>query len=453
VVAAKPTYYLSTYAVASATKAFPLSGDMAARILDLAGIVTNRNTIPGDTTAFSASGVRLGTVWISQLGYGPAEIDRLAEAIATLLHGIRPFSYAAMGGKELLRAKVSFDALQKTRQIVRELTGQEAEEPRYASLLIRGEVAPAFLNHALSSDVLGLAVGEAQPTRLHGDPLSTNANLYRSAASEFELRFADAATADVANDWLRALSDGFVQFDDLYAKLTGPVVVLPVQPAEEIAEPLATEEAVVVSKPYFIGHNQYEAQREALPAFEWQEPEEGELRRTSLYDTHVAMGARMVGFGGWDMPVWYSSVSDEHQAVREAAGLFDVSHMGVLEARGPHAADFLNLITTNDVEPLAVGESHYSQLLFPDGSVVDDLLIYRRGPEQYMLVVNASNNDKDWAWLNAVNEGRVRISDERPWIRVQHPAELRDLRDPNGARNARGYRVAGTTLARHLVGA
>ncbi|MDT8306902.1 MAG: glycine cleavage system aminomethyltransferase GcvT [Anaerolineae bacterium] len=407
-----------------------LSGDMAARILDLAGLVTNRNTIPGDTTALSASGVRLGTVWISQLGYGSGEIDRVAEAIATVLHGICPFAYAAMGGKELLRAKVNFAALLKAREIVRELSGQEAPQPAHGSLLVRGEVAQAFLNHALTSDVLGLGVDEAQPTHLYGDGIDADANLYRSADEEFELRFSDPETAAAANEWLRALSDGFVQFDDLYAKLTGPVVVVPVPPAEEIAEPLATEDAVVPTKPYFIGHELHGAPDEALPAFTWEEPEEGELRRTSLYDTHVAMGARMVGFGGWDMPVWYTSVSEEHQAVREAAGLFDVSHMGVLEARGPYAAEFLNVVTTNDVEPLEVGQSHYSQLLYPDGSVVDDLLIYRRGPAQYMLVVNASNNDKDWAWLNAVSEGRVRIGDERPWVRIQHPAELRDLRDP-----------------------
>jgi glycine hydroxymethyltransferase len=408
----------------------PLTGDMAARILDLAGIVTNRNTIPGDTNAFSASGIRLGTVWISQLGYGPAEVERLAEAMATLLHGVRPFTYAAMGGKSLLRAKVSYGALQQARHIVRELTGTEASPPQHSSLLIRGEAAADFLNHALTSDVLGLGVGEAQPTHIFGDDLDAGANLYRSAAGEYELRFASAATAAAARDWLEALSDGFVQFDDLYSKLSGPVVVLPVPPSEEIAEPVATDDAFAVTKPYFVGHDRHEAQAEALPPFTWDEPEEGELRRTSLYETHVAMGARMVPFGGWEMPVWYSSVSEEHQAVREAAGLFDVSHMGVLEASGPYATQFLNTVTTNDVDPLAIGESHYSQLLLPDGSVVDDLLVYRRGPEQYMLVVNASNNDKDWAWLTAVNESRVRIDEARPWIRVQHPAVLRDLRNP-----------------------
>jgi glycine hydroxymethyltransferase len=108
--------------------------------------------------------------------------------------------------------------------------------------------------------------------------------------------------------------------------------------------------------------------------------------------------------------------------------------MGVLEASGPNAESFLNLITTNDVTTLNVGQSHYAYLLLPDGSVIDDLLIYRRGPESFMLVVNASNNDKDWAWLNAVNQGHVQIDTRRPGLRVRHPAVLRDLRDlANGA--------------------
>lgn len=411
-------------------KGVSLTGDMAARILDLAGIVTNRNTIPGDSNAFAASGIRLGTVWISQLGYGPAEVDRLAEAMAGLLLDARPFAYAAMGGKSLLRAKISYQALQEARQIVGELTGAAPAPAQHSSLLIRGEAATGFLNHALSSDVLGLAVGEAQPSHLFGDAIDADANLYRSADDEYELRFADAATAAAAGDWLRALSDGFVQFDDLYAKLAGPVVVLAVPSSEEIAEPAGTESAFAMSKPYFVGHERREATAEALPPFSWEEGTGDELRRTTLYETHVALGARMVPFGGWEMPVWYSSVTEEHQAVREAAGLFDVSHMGVLEVSGPYAAEFLNLVATNDVGPLAIGESHYSQFLSPSGSVIDDLLVYRRGPEQYMLVVNASNNDKDWAWLTAVNEGRVCIDEERPWVRLQHPATLRDLRDP-----------------------
>ena len=104
----------------------PLSGDLASRILDAAGIVVNRNTIPGDKGAFNPTGLRLGTVWISQLGFGDAEVDLLAEAIATVLKGCTPFIYTGLGGKELRRAKVSYAALQRGREIVRQLRGVSA---------------------------------------------------------------------------------------------------------------------------------------------------------------------------------------------------------------------------------------------------------------------------------------------------------------------------------------
>ena len=411
-----------------------LSGDMAARILDLAGIVANRNTIPGDTSAFRSTGVRMGTVWISQMGFGDAEIDRLAEAIATVLKGCTPFAYTGLGGKELLRAKIDFGALQEGREIVRQLRKRPPEEAAGDTIELRGADTANFLNLALTSDVLSLAVGESQPTHIYGPHLDAPATLTRQAADRYVLRLPDKETAQAVVDWFKALSDGFVQFDDRYAKLPGPVVVNSVASAENLSWPAQTDNAIVAHKPYFIGRQYHPDKGRPLPVFEWQEDEEAALRRTNLYDTHVALGARMVPFGGWDMPVWYTSVSEEHSAVRTTAGLFDVSHMGVLEVSGPYAAEFLNLVATNDIDTLEIGQSHYTYLLFPDGRVVDDLLIYRRGADNYMLVVNASNNDKDWAWLTAVNEGRVQIDPRRPSARVLHPATLRDLRDPQWGR-------------------
>jgi glycine hydroxymethyltransferase len=408
----------------------PLSGDMAARILDLAGIVANRNTIPGDASAFRSTGVRMGTVWISQLGFGEKEIDLLAEAIATLLKGSTPFAYAGPGGKELLRAKVDYGALQHGRQIVRQLRNLPPVEPTGITVDIRGPLAAEFLNLALASDVLALGNGQSQPTWLYGSGFEASGTLERLSAENYQLHLADEDQAQQAAEWLQALSDGYVQFDDVYAKLPGPVVVQTRQTEGAPGPTVEEAGAVAANKPYFIGRQKHAHEQAALPQFQWQEAEAAPLRRTNLYDTHVAMGARMVPFGGWEMPVWYSSVSDEHNAVRTKAGLFDVSHMGVLEASGPYAADFINLVTTNDIQTLEIGRSHYTYFLFPDGSVVDDLLIYRRGPEQYMLVVNASNNDKDWAWLKAVNEGRVQIDEQRPAAAVRHPARLRDLRDP-----------------------
>ncbi len=407
-----------------------LSGDMAARILDLAGIVTNRNTIPGDKSAFAATGIRLGTVWISQLGYGDEEVDLLAEAIATVLHGCRPFLYARPGGKIARRAKVDYRALQRGRELVRQLTGAKPAPTAGDTIHLHGPEVAAFLDYALTSDVMALADGETQPTQLLADGFTAGATLLRRARNAFSLRFADAHTAGEAAGWLQALSDGFVQFSDIYAKLPGPVVVRTGAAPAGLSAPSPSDRALVDSKPFFIGQDSHEATSDALPAFTWQEPGEADLRRTNLHQVHVDAGARMVPFGGWDMPVWYSSVSEEHKAVRETAGLFDVSHMGVLEASGPYAEQFLDLVTTNDIGSLEVGRSHYTYLLLPDGSVVDDLLIYRRGPQQFMLVVNAANNDKDWAWLNAVNNGEVMVRADRPGAHIQHPAVLRDLRDP-----------------------
>lgn len=449
-----------------------LSGDMASRILDLAGIVVNRNTIPGDKGALSPTGLRMGTVWISQLGFGLAEVDRLAEAIATVLKGCTPYKATGTGGKEQLRARVDYAALKRGRQIVRELRGV-AKSATGTAVAVRGEHAATFLNYALTSDVAafagGLSDGAVQPTHLFGPGVDLDATL-ACEGGQYVLRFERAEDAAEAAEWLQALSDGYAQFDDVYARLPGPIVaqVVP-QTLGAAVEGLVARMAAAVAvtagdepaadgryadrKPYFIGRDRRPAVGEPLPPFQWEEPADPPLLTTRLHDTHKAMGARMVPFAGYDMPVWYTSVGEEHAAVRQTAGLFDVTHMGVLDASGPHARDFLNLVTGNDVGLLAVGESQYSHFLMPDGSVIDDLMVYRVEPENYLVVVNASNNDKDWAWLNAVNEGRVMIDEGRPWARVQHPAALRDLRDPRHGADCRvdialqGPRSADTLIA------
>lgn len=405
-----------------------LSGDIASRILDLAGIVLNRNTIPGDVGAFHPTGVRMGTVWISQLGFGDKEIDLLAEAIATVLHGCTPYYYMSVSRKRQLRAKVDFQALRRGRALVRQLRGLADEEPQGTAVSIRGPEAASLLDHALTSDVQALADGEAQPTQLFGDGIDVNAVLQRESATQYVLHLDEAATAAAVQEWLSALSDGYVLFDDLYGKLNGPVVVTVTD--GEAQEVSSESEAIVETKPYFIGQDRLAQSADPLPPFEWQEPQDEPLKRTTLYETHKALGGRIIPFGGYELPVWYTSVSEEHAAVREAAGLFDATHMGVFEVSGPYALPFLDTVTTNDVSLLDVGQSQYTYFLFPDGSVVDDLMVYRRGVEKYLVVVNASNNDKNWAWLNAVNEGQVLIDAQRPAVRIQHPAILRDLRDP-----------------------
>src|SRR5476649_2531830 len=123
------------------------------------------------------------------------------------------------------------------------------------------------------------------------------------------------------------------------------------------------------------------------------------LKKTPLNARHRASGARMVPFGGWDMPVEYSGIVHEHMAVRTRAGLFDVSHMGEIEIAGKDALAAVQRISSNDASKLSVGQAQYSGLLTPEGTFVDDLLVYRLAPAHFLLVVNAGNIAKDYAWL------------------------------------------------------
>jgi aminomethyltransferase len=124
-------------------------------------------------------------------------------------------------------------------------------------------------------------------------------------------------------------------------------------------------------------------------------------KRTPLYDEHVRLGARIIPFGGWLMPVQYSSIREEHEAVRNRAGVFDISHMGELIARGPGAGAWLNTMLTNNVERLEVGAGQYTFLLNDDAGVIDDLIVYRLEEEKFLLVVNAARIEEDFAWLQA----------------------------------------------------
>ncbi len=138
------------------------------------------------------------------------------------------------------------------------------------------------------------------------------------------------------------------------------------------------------------------------------------LKRTPLYEQHRALGARMVEFGGWEMPVQYSGIVEEHQAVRTHAGLFDVSHMGEFKVEGADAQAFLQYLVPNDVTRLAVHQALYTQLCRPNGGVIDDMLIYRIADQQYMLVVNAANIEQDLAWVQgqATHFQHVTISNQ-----------------------------------------
>ena len=131
-------------------------------------------------------------------------------------------------------------------------------------------------------------------------------------------------------------------------------------------------------------------------------------KTTPLYEEHRRAGAKLIPFGGWLMPVQYTSITDEHQAVRNNVGVFDISHMGQLIASGATVAKWLNRMLANNVEKLEVGTGQYTFLLNDGGGIIDDLIVYRTGPDEFLLVVNASRTEEDFAWLaEASRPGRA----------------------------------------------
>ena len=429
-----------------------LSGDQGARILDIAGIVVNRNTIPGDRSALNPSGLRLGTPWITQRGFDEAKTTEMADVIADVLLACTP--YRQKSSRRLSqRAKVDYQTLEDAKIKVRQMAVSSGidydpsksgyphfyfqddapqSEKAFASFAVSGERARAFLSFALSADLELLPAGKTAATTVFVDGKPVEGLGKKEDDEKFILQFSKQ-DAIAAATWLRALSDGFTNFDaDLRKKLPGPVAVNEV----EFAEIKADTQAPATEKPSFIG--MHKAEGTALPDFNWEEPADPPVRGTALNQNHRDLGAKMIPFAGWDMPVWYTSVMEEHLAVRNAAGLFDVSHMGVYQAEGPEAALFLDTVCGNDIASLGVGESLYTHFLLPDASVVDDLLVYRRSEEKYLVVVNASNDDKDWTWLNAVREGKIKIDQNHPAAKgFGRGVTLRNLRDPREGKDMR----------------
>jgi aminomethyltransferase len=154
------------------------------------------------------------------------------------------------------------------------------------------------------------------------------------------------------------------------------------------------------------------------------------LRKTPLHDRHVALGARMVPFAGWEMPVQYEGVIQEHRAVRRDAGVFDVSHMGELEVEGPTARDLLQATLSNDVDKLQPGQAQYTLVTNDDGGIVDDVILYRLDDHRYLIVANASNADAVYRWLKEreLRGSDVRdVSDDYALLAVQGPHALQKL--------------------------
>ncbi len=423
-----------------------LSGDMAARILDLAGIVVNRNTIPGDKSALRPSGIRLGTVWLAQRGFGPEACDQLGKLIAQLLKACKPYQLAGRLRPQS-RAKVDFETLMRVQAEVRDLAiaaGIDFEptshgyphfyyadddplNESFSTLSLRGMFADELLRYVTNVRPLELAPNQPVGAKM-SSPDGPMEVVVERGSDGWRLTLKSEA-APRAAAWLRALSDGFAEFDqeDLHRKPAGPVVVEIQGGADNAPATLMTADGS--DKPWYLGVE--DSGGEELPAFEFDPGGDAPLKRTALYDAHVSLGAKLIPFAGWEMPVWYGSVVEEHTATRSAAGLFDVSHMGVYQVEGEQASAFLDSVVANDVAALEIGQSHYTQFLDPDANVLDDAMVYRRGQMAYLVVVNAANDDKLWMWLNRVRAGEVRIDNDRPWTQVfGRGCVLRNLRDP-----------------------
>lgn len=428
-----------------------LSGDQAARILDIVGIVVNRNTIPGDKSAAAPSGIRLGTPWLTQRGFNEKQSRQLADIIADVLLACAPHAVDTVRKGKQRRAKLDFTILNDAKLKVRKLAESAGIDFKPAKngyphfyyiddkstsgvFELSGRRARQVLDYAVSCDMSLLKKGKS----LAGT-ISTPRGVFQCVVTcvdgnTYQIEVPPAKAGVVAT-WLRDLSDGYMSFNlngekDFSARrMPGPFVVADMKKKDVKSSVLVAGKAVNVDKPFYIGISS-EVRKEAKPPFKWEDVE-GELKKTALNQTHRDLGGRMVPFAGWEMPVVYTSIFEEHLATRQAAGLFDVSHMGVYDVRGADAASFLDAVCGNDCGGLLPGESLYTHFLTPEADVIDDTLVYRRGWNDFLVVVNASNDDKDRAWLEAVRDGTVRIDNARPWARTYgYNAEIRNLRDP-----------------------
>jgi glycine hydroxymethyltransferase len=430
-----------------------LSGDQAARILDIVGVVVNRNTIPGDRNSADPSGIRLGTPWITQRGFNEKMTRQLADIMSDVLLACAPHSVDTVKKGKQRRAKLDFKVLNTARLKIRKLSESagidfEYKKSRYPHFYyiddtskssvfeLNGQRIRQVLDYATSCDMSALKKHKSEAITLATPKGKVKCVLSNLGANKYQLEVPPAKTG-VVGTWLRDLSDGYMSLNldgkkDFSAKrMPGPFVAANVKRKNIVigTQHIVPVKGKGVEKPWFIGINP-PVEKDALPPFVWNESE-GALKRTALYDVHKSSGGRMVPFAGWEMPVQYTGIFEEHLATRNAAGLFDVSHMGVYDVRGADAASFLDTVCGNDCGGLLPGESLYSHFLTPDADVIDDTLIYRRGWDDYLVVVNASNDDKDRTWLESVRDGKVRIDNVRPWARTfGYEADIRNLRDP-----------------------
>lgn len=472
----------------------PVDGEIASRLLELAGIVVNKNTLPGDEAAGESSGIRMGMPWATQRGIRREHIETLADVVHLVLRGVHTTRVWVPGNVRRCRGRIDPAILRRARAmtdaLLEAMDGTPAQAPTTAALnvepsqeavlLVRGDKVRAGLQQVMTCHLADL--GEKDPPRL-GLLLDGQARVIDKAcvfclpSEGREQRFGlvvKASGAPRVVEWLEALSDGYalIDPDDLQAKVDGPMVVEDVTTTDlglllsdaargildrlpecadkelSVAELGLDPEASVIDprKTYFIGQNALMEQAERDPALSWllentdapkrdyaYHPPEPGIRKTALNDLHRELGARMVAFADWEMPVHYrDGIFAEHRAVRTTAGLFDVSHMGVFEIAGRHATAFLETVLAGCVSRLDPGMAGYNYLLYPDGTAMDDVYLYRMAWDRYLLVVNGANAERDWDWLTAVNRRDVVIEPALPGgplKQVDGSVELRNVRE------------------------
>ncbi|HLD36895.1 MAG TPA: glycine cleavage system aminomethyltransferase GcvT [Planctomycetota bacterium] len=421
----------------------PPKGDIASNILDICGITCNKNALPGDETGARPRGLRFGTTVLSQLGMGAPEMKKIAQLVHYVLSNIKTFTVMSHSG-EIVRGKIALEVMEKARAEVDKLMKCKAKgaAQKGNAIEVVGERAIAFLQSLVSENIYLLKPGQAIQAEFKIGNSRVVCALKMAQTDTF-LVVPPKAKLDTMFRYFNGLSDGYITWktDDIYAKVEGPVVIRRVA--------LSVERRALKTQ-----NTQHTAQDVGHKTEFVLKPYTGEPRRTSLYEEHLKLTKAqfLVPFAGWSMPLWYTRASEEHQAVRAAAGLFDVSHMGKLEISGPYATRFLDMVTSNYVPKLLIGQSHYSYVLDADGSPLDDILLYRMEEQKYLMVVNASNKEKIEQWLNAVNAGEVIIDRDNPNRGLESSVKIVDRAVENDWVNVALQGPAGIKILLKLTG-
>ncbi len=473
-----------------------VTGDIVARLLERVGISCNSNLIPGDKYVTLASGIRLGTTWISQLGYGPTEVREIAEIIADVCKGINLYSY--YGSRRIIPGgKVSEELLRSANNRVNELlkkggTSDTFLEPKHGGstyekaqrakpaeenlnsseqgdqlkgLMVSGEKATSFLQSVITRDIYKLGKGEAfKALILKADGNKRLEVFVHYVSNEpfpcYLLVYEHEHGMNFCS-WLQMLSDGFVEVerDDPRITLDGPVVIqsveypyindiLPCLSNSEKDIKQESAELIDSSKPYFIG--QAMIPHATNQNRKWFACDDTPLptipsKPSPLYNTHKALGATSTDLAGYELPLYYTSNSQEHEQVRKNAGLFDLSYKALLGFQGNEAERFLDLVLTEHISQLGIGESCRTCILSPEGELLSDCTMYRVKSDYFMMELEPVNAQLVENWLRAIADREVTIDTTRPYIEVDSSCRISNLKICSGALTILGLQGSNST--------